>query len=117
MWGEVSFSYGTVSLDHNLRPRHTIATEIQGLYDRASGYDEQAQDAQEELESEDPEMIRTLTPEGLRTHQEHMALLAREVASCETMRDQLETQARLLEEAQALGMTDEEWRAHYLDGM
>lgn len=117
MWGEVSFSYGTVSLDRNLRPRHTIATEIQGLYDRASGYDEQAQDAQEELESEDPEMIRTLTPEGLRTHQEHMVLLAREVASCETMRDQLETQARLLEEAQALGMTDEEWRAHYLDGM
>ncbi len=117
MWGEVSLSYGTVSLDRNLRPRHTIATEIQGLYDRASGYDEQAQDAQEELDSEDPEMIWTLTPEGLRTHQEHMALLAREVASSETMRDQLETQARLLEEAQALGMTDEEWRAHYLDGM
>lgn len=117
MWGEVSLRYGTVSLDRNLRPLHTIATEIQDLYVRASGYAEQAQDAQEELDSQDPEMIRTLTPEGLRVHQEHMALLTREAASCETMRDQLEMQARFLEEAQALGMTDEEWRAHYLDGM
>lgn len=94
-----------------LEPERTLATEIQSLYWRASDYALQAEDARDELESQDPEEVRTLTAEGLRAHQELMDLLARQAESCELMRDQLEQHARLLEDAQALGMTDEEWRA------
>lgn len=94
-----------------LEPERTLATEIESLYWRASDYALQAEEARDEVESQDPEEVRTLTAEGLRAHQELMDLLARQAESCEVMRDQLEQHARLLEDAQALGMTDEEWRA------